>query len=356
MATSLFDTCGSIVQLSKDFWLGAGRRRAWVLTTGALGFTFVDVGMQMLLNSWTKQFFDAIEGRNLHQLQQAAILFVVLATTATASIVIGGLSRQMLQAYWRRHLSEQLLRLWLKKKAFNQLSSSQDGEFSPEARIADDAKATVEPVVEFVTGFVYAVATFVAFVGVLWTAGGTLTVGGVIIPGFMVWGAIIYASVVSILMVTVGNSYAQRVRERSQAEAQFRYGLTRLRETTRRLERGSREVADPRPPFRELADVVAAWRRLNVNGAYMTAVSHASGLAAPVVPVLLMALRYLSDPTMTFGTVMQAAAAFVMVQASLAWVTANFSKLSEWFAAASRVAELSAYLQAAACKKETGPV
>jgi vitamin B12/bleomycin/antimicrobial peptide transport system ATP-binding/permease protein len=80
----------------------------------------------------------------------------------------------------------------------------------------------------------------------------------------------------------------------------------------------------------------------------MTIVVNASALAAPIVPVLLMMPKYLSEPGMTFGTVMQAATAFGTVQASLAWVTSNFARLSERYAAASRVAELNMYIQAAA--------
>jgi putative ATP-binding cassette transporter len=49
---------------------------------------------------------------------------------------------------------------------------------------------------------------------------------------------------------------------------------------------------------------------------------------------------------------MQAAAAFGTVQGSLAWVTSNFSRLSEWYAAASRVAELSSYIQSASTPGE----
>jgi vitamin B12/bleomycin/antimicrobial peptide transport system ATP-binding/permease protein len=168
----------------------------------------------------------------------------------------------------------------------------------------------------------------------------------------MVWGAILYAGVVSLLMVTAGSSYAERVRARSQAEAQFRYELTQLRGSPHVLAPESGAAIDPSKPFWRLAGVVSAWRRANVNGAYMTIVSYGSGLAAPIIPVLLMSLRYLSDPTITFGTVMQAAAAFATVQASLAWVMANFPRLSEWYAAASRVAELFTYLEAATAQGE----
>src|SRR5262249_19629283 len=62
---------------------------------------------------------------------------------------------------------------------------------------------------------------------------------------------------------------------------------------------------------------------------------------------LLLMPNYLADSSMTFGTVMQAATAFGTVQASLAWVTSNFARLSEWYAAAFRVSELNTYIQAA---------
>lgn len=348
MAMSFFGVLGAIVRLSKGFWTGPGRWKAWALTIGAFAFTFVDVAMQVRLNAWTKAFFDSIEKRNLDQLWQAAILFLILAAGATASIVAGGYARQMLQVYWRRNIGERLVELWLKDQAFYRLNVIRGVEFAPEARIAEDARGTVEPIVDLVTGFVSSVASLVAFVGILWTIGGTLSVAGVAIPGFMVWGALVYAVVVSLMMIIAGGSYAQRLRERSEAEAQMRYELTRLRENAESVALVRGEDGERKTLMARISSVVDTWRRVNRTWGGMTVVVYASGLAAPIVPVLLMAPKYLSDPTMTFGTVMQAAAAFGTVQGSLAWVTSNFSRLSEWYAAASRVAELSAYIHAAA--------
>lgn len=348
MAMSFWHVCGSIARLSKGFWRGPTKVKAWVMTFCAFGFTFVDVGMQVLLNRWTKQFYDAIEKRSLDQLSQAAILFAILLLAATASIVIGGFARQMLQVHWRRHITERLIELWLRNQAFYRLNVMRGADFAPEHRIAEDARLTVEPIVDLVIGFVSSIATLIAFVGVLWSVGGSTTFGGLTIPGFMVFGALIYAAVVSVLMVFVGSSYAQRVRDRSEAEAQFRYELTRLRENAESVALVRGEAGESQTLLGRLAKVVGAWRSLNIRWGYMTVIVYASGLAAPIVPVLLMAPKYMNDPAMTFGTVMQAAAAFGTVQGSLAWVTSNFSRLSEWYAAASRVAELSSYIYSAA--------
>jgi putative ATP-binding cassette transporter len=266
--------------------------------------------------------------------------------------VVGILTRQLLQLYWRQKITERLLNLWITNQAFYRLNVIRTDDFAPEHRIAEDARLTVEPIVDLVIGFMTAAVTCIAFVGILWRLGGSITVGGIDLPGFMVLGAIAYAVSVSLLMMVVGSSYAQRVRDRSEAEAQFRYGLTHLRENAESIALVRGELGEQVSLLGHLGRVVEAWRRYALRWGYMTIIVNASALAAPIVPLLLMMPKYLAEPGMTFGTVMQAATAFGTVQGSLAWVTSNFARLSEWYAAASRVAELNTYIQAAAAPGE----
>ncbi len=182
--------------------------------------------------------------------------------------------------------------------------------------------------------------------GILWTVGGSLTVFGITIPGFMVIGAIVYSVVVSGVMFAVANKYSAQVRERSEAEAQLRYQLTRLRENAESVALVRGEAGEQRNLLARLATVVERWRAFAFRWSYMTVVISASGLAAPIVPVLLMAPKYMTGEV-TLGTVMQAATAFGTVNGALGWFTGNFARLSEWYAAASRVSELGFYIRAA---------
>ena len=348
MSMSVLNVLRSVAQLSKGFWWGPHAARAWMLTIGAFALALLDVGVQVALNHWTKEFFDAIEKRSVDQLSRAAMLFVALIAASTAVVVIGMVTRQLLQIYWRQKITERLLNLWITNQAFYRLNVIRTDDFAPEHRIAEDARLTVEPIVDLVIGFMTATVTFIAFVGILWRLGGSITIGGIDLPGFMVLGAIAYALSVSLLMMVVGSSYAQRVRDRSEAEAQLRYELTHLRENAESIALVRGELGEQTSLLGRLGRVVEAWRKYAFRWGYMTVVVNASALAAPIVPVLLMMPKYLSEPGMTFGTVMQAATAFGTVQASLAWVTSNFARLSEWYAAASRVAELNVYIQAAA--------
>ena len=348
MSISALNVFSAVARLSKGFWLGPQATRAWVLTLGAFALALLDVAVQVALNHWTKDFYDAIEGRSVDRLSRAAIFFLVLIAVSTAVVVLGMITRQLLQIYWRQRVTERLLNLWITNQAFYRLNVIRTDDFAPEHRIAEDARVTVEPIVDLTIGFLTATITFIAFVGILWNLGGSITIAGIDLPGFMVLGAIVYALSVSLLMMLVGSSFAQRVRDRSETEAQLRYELTHLRENAESIALVRGELGQQASLLARLARVAEAWRQYALRWGYMTIVVNASALAAPIVPVLLMMPKYLSEPGMTFGTVMQAATAFGTVQASLAWVTSNFARLSEWYAAASRVAELNMYIQTAA--------
>ena len=230
MQLSVVNVCGSIAQLSRGFWAGPHAVRNWTLTLGAFAFALADVVVQVKLNQWTKSFFDAIEKRSTEQISKAALLFAALVAAAVAVSVLGTLVRQLLQIHWREKLTEELISLWLKNQAFYRLNVIRTDDFAPEHRIAEDARLTVEPIVDLVIGFMSSIITFFAFVGILWQLGGAIEIRGISFPGYMVLGAVAYALSVSLLMMVVGGKYAQRVRDRSEAEAQFRYELTRLRE------------------------------------------------------------------------------------------------------------------------------
>jgi putative ATP-binding cassette transporter len=59
----------------------------------------------------------------------------------------------------------------------------------------------------------------------------------------------------------------------------------------------------------------------------------------PVIGLLLCTPKYVAG-TMPLGEVVQAAAAFVVVQGACSWFTDNYPRLAEWAASANRVASL----------------
>jgi putative ATP-binding cassette transporter len=71
----------------------------------------------------------------------------------------------------------------------------------------------------------------------------------------------------------------------------------------------------------------------------MTWITYGNSVIAPVVPLLLVAPKYLNDE-LTLGEMMQVAMAFVQVQAALNWFVGNYVRLAEWYASVVRVVAL----------------
>jgi putative ATP-binding cassette transporter len=88
-----------------------------------------------------------------------------------------------------------------------------------------------------------------------------------------------------------------------------------------------------------LKGVIAIWRIYRSQLMRMTLITYTSLLVTPVVGLLLCIPKYLTG-TMTLGEVVQASAAFVVVQGAFGWFTDNYARLAEWASSANRVASL----------------
>ena len=127
--------------------------------------------------------------------------------------------------------------------------------------------------------------------------------------------------------------------DKNQAEAEFRYALTRVRENGESIALLGGEQEERDGIDKTFANVLRQWARLAGQHTRTTLVSQGSSLIAPVVPLLLSAPKFL-DGSMTLGQVMQAASAFTIVQSAFGWLVDNYPRLADWNACARRIASL----------------
>jgi len=170
--------------------------------------------------------------------------------------------------------------------------------------------------------------------------GGSLTVAGYSIPGYMVFACIIYSTVTTLGMFLLGRPLVRRVEEKAAGEAQLRYELTRVKDNAENIALTGGDDDERERLDVTFSDLVQRWLGVIVWQGRMMWLNGASLVLAPVVPLLLGAPKYLSGE-MTLGSLMQAATAFMQVQAALNWLADNALRLADWFASAHRVTQLS---------------
>lgn len=331
------------------YWGAAGDRLAWPFTIGLLTLIVGTVAFQYGINVWNRSIFDAIEKRDSATVFHLTAIFFPLAIGSVILAVAQVYARMAIQRRWRAWLTNSIITRWLASGRYYQLNLVSGDHKNPEYRIAEDLRIATDSPVDFVAGVTSALLSAATFIVVLWTIGGALTLrlGGteLTIPGFLVLAAVIYAAIASGSIVTIGRRFVQTSEDKNQAEADFRYALTRVRENGESIALLGGEAEERAGIDRTFGNVLGQWARLAGQHMRTTLVSQGSSLIAPVVPLLLCAPKFL-DGSMTLGQVMQAASAFTIVQTAFGWLVDNYPRLADWNACARRIASLMMSLDA----------
>ncbi|MGX4768478.1 ABC transporter ATP-binding protein/permease [Bradyrhizobium guangdongense] len=328
---------------ARGFWSRKGDRLAWPFSIGLVVLIVLTVGFQYGINVWNRAIFDAIEKRDATTVFHLTAMFFPLAIGSIVLGVAQVFARMGIQRRWRAWLTSSVLTRWLENGRYYQLNLVGGDHDNPEYRIAEDLRVATDSPVDFLAGVTSALLSAATFIVVLWTIGGALTItfGGsaITIPGFLVIAAILYAIIASGSILVIGRQFVQVSEDKNQAEADFRYTLTRVRENGESIALLGGEEEERGGIDRNFTNVLRQWARLAGQHMRTTLVSQGSSLVAPVVPLLLCAPKFL-DGSMSLGQVMQAASAFTIVQGAFGWLVDNYPRLADWNACARRIASL----------------
>ena len=328
---------------ARGYWGKNGDRLAWPFTLGLLILIVGNVAVQYGINVWNRAIFDGIEKRDSATVFYLTAVFFPLAIGSVLLGVAQVYSRMGNKRRWRAWLTNSVVTRWLVNGRYYQLNLVEGDHQNPEYRIAEDLRIATDSPVDFIAGVTSALLSAATFIIVLWTIGGALTVpiGGspVTIPGFLVIAAMLYAAIASGSILLIGRRFVQISEEKNQAEAEYRYVLTRVRENGESIALLGGEQEERDGIDKTFAKAMRQWARLAGQHMRTTLVSQGSSLIAPVVPILLCAAKFL-DGSMTLGQVMQAASAFAIVQSAFGWLVDNYPRLADWNACARRIASL----------------
>jgi vitamin B12/bleomycin/antimicrobial peptide transport system ATP-binding/permease protein len=330
-------------QSASGFWRGSSAWRAWLLVAVLIATVLLQLLTQYALNYWNRDFFNAIGRKDGVELWTQALRFVPLAAASLTLTVFSVWARMTMQRRWREWLSNHLYDYWLKDDRYVRLGSAAADHQAPEYRIAEDARLATDLPIDLVLGLFQSLLNAVTFIGILWSVGDSLPLNisgfALTIPGYLVIAVIAYSFLLSASIVLIARHLTRVMEENKRTEAELRSVGTHLRESGE-----GKVVPDGNRDARQfigapLKAVIAIWRIYMWQLMRMTVVTYSSLLITPVIGLLLCIPKYLDD-AMTLGEVVQAAAAFVVVQGAFSWFTDNYARLAEWASSANRVASL----------------
>jgi putative ATP-binding cassette transporter len=319
---------------SEDKWAGRG------LLAAVISIELALVAIDVLLNQWSNRFFNALQEYQWEVFVREIGVFCLLASCFIALAVYQLYLNQWLQVRWRRWLTRHYLGEWLHGANHYRMQLQGDAADNPDQRIADDVRLFVERTLEIGLNLLNSVVTLFSFVIILWglSAAAPLHLFGneFDIPGYLVWGALIYAIFGTALTQWIGSPLVQLDFQQQRYEADFRFNLVRARENSEQIALLKGESAERQQLWQRFNHVVENWYGIMSRTKRLTAFTASYSQAAVIFPYMLVAPAYFAKK-IQLGGLTQTASAFGSVQKALSIFVTIYRTLADWRAIVARL-------------------
>ncbi len=332
-------------RLARPYFHSEEKWRARLMLGLIVALNLGTVYMSVLFNQWYNVFYNALQDKNVDVFWAQMVRFSWLAAIAIILAVYKFYITQLLDIRWRAWMTRNYLDKWLGHYRYYHLELARQSGGStvsdnPDQRIQEDIARFTGSSLGISMGLLNAVVTLVSFIGILWTLSGSFSFALAgrewTLPGYMVWVAIVYCAIGSVLSHYIGRSLIRLNFWQEWREADFRYNLVRVREYSEAiaLDRGetaSHEQLDNRfgAVLRNYLKLIKAQKRLVWFTSFFQQ-------AAIIFPFLVAAPRYFSG-AIKLGDLIQISSAFGKVQDSLSWFIDVYPALASWRATTERL-------------------
>jgi putative ATP-binding cassette transporter len=354
-----------IWRIANPYFRSEDRWPARLLLAGLVAIELSVVGINVLLNAWNNDFYNALQDKNWDAFVYQLGYFCVLAGLFIILQVYQLYLNQWLQIRWRRWLTQHYLDKWLGGANHYRMQLLGDAADNPDQRIAEDIKQFIDGgpsqlgILTIGLGLLNSIVTLASFVAILWTLSATAPLhmfGSVwAIPGYLVWAALIYAVLGTVLTHFVGWPLVSLNFQQQHFEADFRFNLVRVRENSEQIALLEGEPAEEARILGSFTRIVANWHLIMTRTKRLTFLTQSYGQVSIVFPYIVGSPAYFAG-AVQLGGLMQTASAFGSVQNALSFFINVYRGMAEWRAVIDRLDGFDQSVAAARALAVTPPV
>ena len=339
----LISTLATIWRLAVPYFRSEDRLAGRVLLVSVIAIELSLVGIDVLINQWNARFYNALQDRNWDTFVSELTFFCLLAAAFIVLAVYQLYLNQWLQIRWRTWMTRTYLGDWLDGANHYRMQLLGDAADNPDQRIAEDIKLFIEKILYLGLGLLNAVVTLGSFVVILWilSAAAPFTALGVTwsIPGYLVWAALIYSVLGTIITQWIGNKLVGLNFMQQRYEADFRFNLVRVRENSEQVALLDGESAEKERLLARFGLLAGNWMKIAGRTKRLTFFTAGFTQVSTVFPYAVVSPAYFAG-TIQLGGLMQTASAFGSVQRSLSFFVSStiYREFAEWRAVVQRLA------------------
>lgn len=322
-------------QLTALYWRSEEKGMAWLLLIVVIALSLVGVALSVWLNSWYRDFYNALQNKDLKSFVHLMLMFCGIAAVFILTAVYRLYLTQMLTIRWRRWLTEKHFAAWLGDKSYFRLEQRGHTD-NPDQRLTEDLDNFTSTTLSLGLGLIRNVVSLVSFSVILWGVSGSIELFGISIPGYMFWAALVYAAVGSWLTHLIARRLIGLNNSQQRFEADLRFGLVRVRENAESIALYNGEPNEKQRLMGRFRNVWSNFWELMKVQKRLTFFTAGYSQIATVFPFIVAAPRYFSGQ-IQLGELMQINSAFGNVQDGMSWFIDAYTSLASWRATSDRL-------------------
>ncbi|MGZ3281896.1 MAG: ABC transporter ATP-binding protein/permease [Xanthobacteraceae bacterium] len=336
----LLSTLALIWRLARPYFVSEDRWAGRILLAAVITIELSIVAINVMLNQWNNRFYNALQERNWDNFVWELLFFCALAAAFIVLAVYQLYLNQWLQIRWRRWMTRQYLDRWLAGGNHYRMQLLGDAADNPDQRISEDINLFIERTLTLTVGLLSAVVTLFSFIVILWTLSAAapfqLFGTSLVIPGYLVWAALLYAMVGTALTHLVGWPLVGLNFRQQRFEADFRFNLVRVRENSEQIALLGGETDEREQLLGRFGQVVTNFMQIMLRTKQLTFLTAGYAQVATIFPFIVISPAYFAG-AVQLGGLMQTASAFTSVQAALSFFINAYRQLAEWRAVIARL-------------------
>ncbi|MPQ84131.1 ABC transporter ATP-binding protein/permease [Pseudomonas sp. MAFF 730085] len=320
-------------RLARPFWTSEQKYPALLLLLATVLMNLCLVGVNILNNFWNLHFYNALQEKDYPGFLVGGLQFILLQVGLAAFTVGAFHFQQKLTLLWRRWSTRNMLDQWLDNQRYQKLKLTETDVDNPDQRIAEDIDLFIIKSLKLSLGLLTAVVSLFSFLNILWQASGLISIPlgdqSVVIPGLLVWVALVYALLGTGFAFWLGRALPHLNFMQQRREADFRFSLMRLRENADSVAQYRGEAVENQRFNQRLEAALQNFWVLVKKQKLIMGYSTFYLRSATVIPMFIMAPQFFAG-AFTLGRLTQISAAFGEVHSAVAYLVGVFPELAEW--------------------------
>jgi vitamin B12/bleomycin/antimicrobial peptide transport system ATP-binding/permease protein len=312
----------------------------------------VSVGINVRMTFYYRDMMNALQEMNAGEFwRQVLLVFAPWAFFAVALGLVDIFIYAIMVIRWRRWLTDHYAMKWLGRHRHYVVQLEHGQADNPDQRIAEDVARFIDgrisgvKVGHGVYGFSLLLAdtlsSLASYSIVLWGLSGNYPIPGtsIVVPGLLCWVALIYAVLGSLITHKLGWPLIRLKNEQQHREADFRFGLARLREYGEQVALLDGESFETTLLSRRFAAIVGNYFGLVYKQLRLRLFTETFNQTAELLPYLIATPFYFAG-RFKMGVLTQTAESFRNVKEALNFFVDYYVDLADFHAVLDRLSSL----------------